>query len=54
MRETYIFYPEDIAMLEHEFIRQHDILEFSPEHLQWYLSGIHDFAEQIISKIREK
>ena len=54
MRETKIFYAEDIAMMEHNFIQGQDILEWKAENLQWYLSGVHDFAEQIISKICEK
>ena len=54
MRETKIFYAEDIAMMEHDFIHQQCILEWKPEDLQYYLSGVHDFAEQIISKICEK
>lgn len=54
MRSTALFYDADIAMLEHEMIAENDILEWMPEHLQWYLAGVHDFAQRIIEKIREK
>ena len=48
------FYDNEIAMMEHEMIREQNILEFDPVNLQWYLAGIHDFAEAIIEKIRQK
>lgn len=48
------FYDSEIALMEHELIRESEILEFAPEHLQWYLCGVHDFAERVIEKIREK
>ncbi len=48
------FYDTEIAMLEHEAIAESKLLEWRPEDAQWYLAGIHDFAERIIEKIREK
>jgi hypothetical protein len=48
------FEEKDIAMIEHEVIRESDILEWVPEHLQWYLAGAHDIAERIIQTINEK
>ncbi len=48
------FYDTEIAMLEHEAIAESELLEWRPEDAQWYLAGIHDFAERIIEKIREK
>lgn len=53
-RTTALFFDSEIAMLEHELISENDILEFSPEHLQWYLAGAHDLAEKIIKKMRER
>lgn len=53
-RPTALFYDSDIAMIEHELIRENDILEWMPERLQWYLAGVHDLAEKIIEKMREK
>jgi len=44
----------DIAMMEHDIITENDILEWSAEHLQWYLAGVNDFAEKLIEKIRER
>lgn len=48
------FYDTEIAMLEHEAIAESELLEWNPEQAQWYLEGIHDFAQRIIEKIREK
>ena len=48
------FYDSEIAMMEHEMIQEQNILEFDPVNLQWYLAGIHDFAEAIIEKIHER
>lgn len=53
-RNTGIFYESDIALIEHEMMEENDILEWMPEHLQWYLAGVHDMAQQIIDKIRKK
>lgn len=44
----------DIAKTEHDIITENDILEWSAEHLQWYLAGVNDFAEKMIEKIRER
>lgn len=48
------FYDSEIALMEHEMFADDDILEWTPEHLQWYMAGAHDFAEKVIQKIREK
>lgn len=53
-RNTGIFYESDIALIEHEMMEGNDILEWMPEHLQWYMAGAHDLAERVIQKIREK
>jgi len=45
---------KDIAMAEHGIINENDILEWSAEHLQWYLAGVNDFAEKLIEKTREQ
>lgn len=45
---------KDVAMVEHNIISENDILEWSAEHLQWYLAGVNDFAEKLIEKIRER
>ena len=47
-------YDTEIAMMEHDLIAEQHILEWKPEELQWYLSGIHDFAARVIEKIRDK
>lgn len=44
----------EIAMLEHDSISEQEVLEWKPEELQWYLTGMHDFANRIIEMIREK
>ena len=48
------FYTGEIALMEHQFIHDQNILEFGAENLRWYLAGVHDFAELIIQKIMEK
>ena len=48
------FYDTDIALMEHEFIKEGNILETDGEYMKWYLAGVHDFADKIIEKIREK
>lgn len=45
---------KDVAMVEHDIITENDILEWSAEHLQWYLAGVNDFAEKLIEKTRER
>ncbi len=47
-------YDDEIAMLEHEFIKEAEILETSSERQMWYLAGVHDFADAVIRMIREK
>lgn len=47
-------YDDEIAMLEHEFIKDTEILETCSERQMWYLAGVHDFAEKLIQLIREK
>lgn len=48
------FYDSEIAMLEHEFIEDGDVLETNSERMMWYLAGVHDFAEKLIKLIHEK
>lgn len=48
------FDEKDIAVIEHELIRESDILEWVPEHFQWYIAGVHDLTEKIIQTINEK
>ena len=47
-------YDTEIAMMEHEFIKDAEVLETSSERQMWYLAGVHDFADAVIRKIREK
>lgn len=47
-------YDTEIAMMEHEFIKDAEVLETSSERQMWYLAGINDFADAVIRKIREK
>ena len=47
-------YDDEIAMLEHEFIKDAEVLETSSERQMWYLAGVHDFADAVIRMIREK
>lgn len=48
------FYDSEIAMLEHEFIEDGDVLETSSERMMWYLAGVHDFADAVIRMIQGK
>lgn len=48
------FYDSEIALMEHEMFAENDILEWTPEHLQWYIAGVHDFADAVIRMIQEK
>lgn len=48
------FYDTEIAMMEHEFIKESEILESNSERMMWYLAGVHDFADAVIRMIREK
>lgn len=48
------FYDTEIAMLEHEIITESELLEWKPDDAQFYLAGVHAFAEKVIEKIREK
>lgn len=45
------FYDTEIAMMEHEFIKESEILESNSERMMWYLAGVHDLAEKIIQEI---
>lgn len=47
-------YDTEIAMMEHEFIKDAEILETTSERQMWYLAGVHDFADAVIRMIREK
>lgn len=47
-------YDEEIAMLEHEFIKDAEVLKTASERQMWYLAGVHDFADAVIRMIREK
>lgn len=47
-------YDTEIAMMEHEFIKDAEVLENASERQMWYLAGVHDFAEKLIQLIREK
>lgn len=48
------FYDTDIALMEHDFISESSMLDWRPEDAQFYLAGVHAFAEKVIEKIREK
>lgn len=45
------FYEEEIAKLEHDFIKGIEILD-GGEQLVWYLGGVRDFADRIMAEIR--
>lgn len=47
-------YDDEIAMLEHEFIKDAEVLETASERQMWYLAGVHDFADAVIRMIQEK
>jgi hypothetical protein len=48
------FYDSEIALMEHDLIGESEMLEWRPEDAQFYLQGVHDFANKIIKKIRER
>lgn len=48
------FYDYEVAMIEHQFIKENDVLEVESKRMMWYLAGIHDFAEKMIELIHEK
>ena len=48
------FYDYEVAMIEHEFIKDAEVLETASERQMWYLAGVHDFADAVIRKIQEK
>ena len=48
------FEAKDIALIEHKIISESNILEWKPDDFLMYLSGIHDFAEELIKIIRGK
>lgn len=47
-------YDTEIALMEHEFIKDAEVLETTSERQMWYLAGVHDFADAVIRKIQEK
>ncbi len=47
------FHDHDIALMEHEFIEENDILDGEGEFLKWYLAGVHDFAKKVIEVIHK-
>ena len=47
------FSPADIALMEHNIIKENDVLETQSENMMWYLAGVHDFAEKLINIINE-
>lgn len=49
-----LFSDTEIALLEHELITESELLEWKPDDAQFYLAGVHAFAEKVIEKIREK
>lgn len=58
MKDTGIFYAEEIAMMEHEMIHEM-ITESHPLELEqgewrYYLAGIHDMAQKVIEAVRRK
>ena len=48
------FDAKDIAMIEHEIISEQEFIDWKPEDMQWYLSGLHEMAQRVIDKINEK
>lgn len=47
------FHDYDIAMLEHQYIEDNDVLDGDGEFLRWYLAGVHDFAKKLIEVVRK-
>lgn len=47
------FHDYDIAMLEHQYIEDNDVLDGDGEFLRWYLAGVHDFAKKLIEVIHK-
>ena len=48
------FYDTDIAMMEHELLKECSVSDWKPEELQMYLMGMQDMADKIIAEIRKK
>ena len=49
------FTAEDIALIEHEVLAESNLLDKADSSINWmYISGIHDLADIIIAKIKEK
>ena len=48
------FYDTDIAMMEHELLKECAVSDWKPEELQMYLMGMQDMADKIIAEIRNK
>ena len=50
------FTAEDIALIEHEVLAESNLLDMADSSINWmlYISGIHDLADIIIAKIKEK
>lgn len=44
----------EIAMIEHNIIKESELLEWKSAGAIWYLSGIHEFAERLIQLINER
>lgn len=54
MKDTGVFYAEEIAMMEHEMIAASHPLELEQGEWRFYLAGIHDMAQKVIEAIRRK
>jgi len=52
MSNVKTFYDSDIAMMEHELLKEAAITDWRPEDLQMYLAGMQDLASKIIAAIR--
>ena len=47
------FYMSEVALMEHDFITSHDLLEWRAEDAQWYLAGVHEFAQAVMDAIKD-
>lgn len=45
---------EEIALSEHEVLRESCILEGDASNMVWYIAGVHDMAEWLMEKLRQK
>lgn len=45
---------DDLALLEHNFLKEQNAVDFPPDKFQWYWMGVHDFVERLFQKMKEE